>query len=234
MVTRKMKRTVLLERAFLVAALTWALLTIIRVTLGSVHARLPQWGAAREEKEGRRVRNVERLPVVFRDYMWVFIWNRLQFFKHQLWKCSGKVIKHTVSNEFPAGSINYKCYFLKEHAEFAAHLSELLSRDWQLPETEFSALLQGSSTCTGHNGKIKDVYAHVLCVQMFQKKKRSILKLNFFFENFGSMNPIFNWQLTGYCVWSFPPKRIEFFSNSYHSYPKMYPKIPANIFSQHQ
>lgn len=30
---------------------TWALLTIIGVTLGAVHARLPQWGAVQEERE---------------------------------------------------------------------------------------------------------------------------------------------------------------------------------------
>lgn len=50
-------------------------------------------------------------------------------FQTQIMKMQWKGNKHTVSNEFPAGSINYKCYFLKEHAEFAAHLSELLSRD---------------------------------------------------------------------------------------------------------
>ena len=44
----------------IMAALTWALLTIIRITLCSMHSRLSQWGAVREEKRGRGVRDVER------------------------------------------------------------------------------------------------------------------------------------------------------------------------------
>lgn len=50
-----------------------------------------------------------------------------------------------------------------------SHLSELLSRDWQLPETEFSALLQGSSTCEGWEVKHGNAVIPVTDTQWMSK-----------------------------------------------------------------
>lgn len=58
------------KERFLWIALTWELLTIIRVTLGPVHARLPQRGAVGEFKEGKKR---ERLPFgVYIEHVTVF------------------------------------------------------------------------------------------------------------------------------------------------------------------
>ncbi len=114
-----------------------------------------------------------------------------------------------MSSEFLAGSINYEDYFGKEQAEFSPDLSELLSRDWQLPETEFSALLQGSSTCTGHNGKMKGLCANVF-MYTFQKEK-SILKQNLYLKIYtGNVFVEMElWGVTECFAWPFNPKWVK-------------------------
>lgn len=147
----------------MVSSLTWALLTIIRVTLCSVHARLPQWRAVREEKDGRRVRDVERL------YLGVYI---------------------AYSGSYFANS-NYGNTKEKHNTCVWVILRVCSSPVWVAVQRLTAARDRVFCTAPGiqhlhrKQWKIKAVYAHVLCVHTFQKEK-SILKHTLYLKTLGA------------------------------------------------
>lgn len=97
---------------------TREVLPVIRVALGSVHARLPErWAVGI-----RRVGGQDSAPPTF---------------------------------------------YLNRAPGTMTDLPELLSRDWQLPDTEFSALLQGSRTWRGKENINKSEFSYQCPPHMF-------------------------------------------------------------------
>lgn len=147
-----------------IPALTWALLAF-----GSVHARLPQRGAAGEEE----IWDIFQRKSISSDCIFgIYIEEFIPVQK----------TKQTRDEQWVPSHKQFLSIDVKAGKRFVPHLSELLSRDWQLPETEFSALLQGSSPCRGAQWKNEGC----VCACSSEKNHPS---LKFIFGNFGSIHP---------------------------------------------